>query len=51
VVFLIGSRADAESQREVSAEQAAEFLKDIEGAFFVETSAKTGQNIQLVRGL
>ena len=27
---------------------AASFLKEISGAFFVETSAKTGDNIELV---
>jgi hypothetical protein len=32
----------------VKNEQAAFFLKEIQGAFFVETSAKTGLNIEMV---
>ena len=50
-MFLIGSRADCEEKRQVDPEEAANFLKEIEGAFFVETSAKTGMNIELVHCL
>jgi len=32
----------------VKNEQAAFFLKEIQGAFFIETSAKTGLNIEMV---
>ena len=48
VVFLIGSRADLEQNREVSKEEATLFLKQIGGVFFLETSSKTGDNIDLV---
>jgi small GTP-binding protein len=49
VLFLIGSRADLAQNREVSREEAAVFLKEINGAFFIETSAKTGENVEAVQ--
>lgn len=48
VMFLIGSRSDCAANREVEASTAAVFLKEISGALLVETSAKTGDNIELV---
>jgi hypothetical protein len=42
ILFLIGARADLEGNREVSKEEAAVFLKEINGAFCIETSSKTG---------
>lgn len=51
IFFLIGARADVEMKREVSSVEASEFVKKIDGAFYVETSAKTGHNIQLVHNL
>ena len=48
VVFLIGTRGDLEERREISKEEAAVFLKELNGAFFIETSSKTGDNIPLV---
>ena len=47
MLFLIGSRADIE-QRQVRPEEAQVFLEEIGGVFFLETSAKTGQNIEVV---
>lgn len=46
VIFLLGSKNDLESQREVSIAQATAFLKEIGGAFFLETSSKTGHQIE-----
>jgi len=37
-----------QGKREVSTDQADEFMKRMEGVYFVETSAKTGQNIDIV---
>lgn len=48
VMVLIGSRLDRATQREVDPARAAAFLKEISGALLVETSAKTGENIELV---
>jgi hypothetical protein len=47
-MFLIGSKLDNEENREVDSSAAASFLKEISGALLVETSAKTGENIELV---
>lgn len=47
-MFVIAAKADIEEKREVSAVQASAFLREIEGAYFVETSAKTGLNIDIV---
>lgn len=48
VLFLVGSKADLEFYRKVTAEQAHEYLKEIGAVFYIETSAKTGHNIDLV---
>jgi GTPase SAR1 family protein len=48
VLFLIGARADLAVNREVTREEAAVFLKEINGAFFIETSSKTGENVEAV---
>jgi GTPase SAR1 family protein len=45
VVFLIAAKADIQDKREVSSEMASTFLREIQGAFHLETSAKTGLNI------
>lgn len=48
-MFLVAAKGDVEQERrEVKNEQASFFLKEIQGAFFVETSAKTGLNVELV---
>ena len=48
VFFLIGTKADLEDERKVSAEKANQFLKEFGAAFYIETSAKTGVNIEEV---
>ncbi|XP_077292484.1 RAS oncogene family member Rab14 [Arctopsyche grandis] len=45
VIFLIGNKADLESQRDVTYEEAKQFADD-NGLMFVEASAKTGQNVE-----
>lgn len=40
VIFLIGNKADLESQRDVTYEEAKQFADD-NGLMFVEASAKT----------
>ena len=45
-IFLIGNKVDLEDSRLVSKEQALKFQKDYEVDLFMETSAKTGFNIQ-----
>ncbi|HMF31242.1 MAG TPA: Rab family GTPase [Candidatus Lokiarchaeia archaeon] len=44
-VVLIGNKADLEADRQVSAEEALQLAQKIE-ASFLETSAKTGQNVE-----
>ena len=45
VIVLIGNKVDLEDQRDVSYEEAAAFAKEND-LIFVETSAKTGQNVE-----
>ena len=45
VIVLIGNKVDMEDQRDVSHEEAAAFAKEND-LIFVETSAKTGQNVE-----
>ena len=45
VIFLIGNKADLESSREVTYEEAKQFA-DENGLMFCETSAMTGQNVE-----
>ena len=47
VLFLIGSRADI-TDRKVTTKDAEAFLAEIDGVFHLETSAKTGSNIDEV---
>ena len=47
-VFLVGNKADLEDKRQVSKERAEEFCKSHQMNFFLETSAKTGLNVQNV---
>lgn len=47
-VILIGNMKDREQLREVKREQAQEFCRKNNIAFFLETSAKTGENVQKV---
>lgn len=43
-ILLVGTKSDLTVQREVSFEEAANFAKD-NGLYYIETSAKTGNNI------
>lgn len=43
-ILLIGNKADLVSLREVSTEEAGDFAKE-NGIMYIETSAKTGQNV------
>ena len=45
VLVLVGNKTDMEDHREVKEEEGKEYAKKI-GAMFVETSAKTGSNIE-----
>jgi len=47
VILLIGNKKDLESTREVSFEEASQFAKE-NGLIFLETSAKTGENVEEV---
>lgn len=44
-IFLVGTKGDLEERRQVERKIAEEYLKEIGGFFYVETSAKTGQNV------
>ncbi len=45
-IMLVGNKCDEESTREVSTEYANEMVsKILKGCGFIETSAKTGQNV------
>jgi len=45
VIMLIGNKKDLEAQRDVTYEEAAQFAKE-NGLIFVESSAKTGENVE-----
>ncbi len=45
VIILVGNMRDRKEQREVPKEQAEEFARKHKIAFFIETSAKTGDNV------
>ena len=47
-IFLIGNKADLEDKRRLTKEQGEQLCKDHKLAFFMETSAKTGFNVQNV---
>ena len=47
-IFLIGNKADLEDQRVVQKSDAEQLAKEHNIHLFLETSAKTGQNAQLV---
>ena len=46
VVILLGNMSDRENKREVPREQAEKFRRENKIAFFAETSAKSGQNVE-----
>jgi len=45
VVMLIGNKKDLEDQRDVTYEEASQFAKE-NNLIFLETSAKTGENVE-----
>jgi len=45
VIMLIGNKKDLEAQRDVTYEEAAQFAKE-NGLIFIESSAKTGENVE-----
>ena len=47
-IFLIGNKADLEDKRRLTKEQGEQLCKEHKLAFFMETSAKTGFNVQNV---
>ena len=47
-IFLIGNKADLEDKRRLTKEQGEQLCRDHNLAFFMETSAKTGFNVQNV---
>ena len=47
-VFLIGNKSDLEAEREVTTEQGENFYKQNNLSLFMESSAKTGFNTQII---
>ena len=47
-IFLIGNKVDLEDKRKITKEMSEEFCKNHNISFFLETSAKTGFNVQNV---
>jgi len=45
VIYLIGNFSDMEESREVSHEEALEFARAQQFSHYIETSAKTGENV------
>ena len=45
---MVGNQKDRDSEREVSVQEAREFQKECNIPFFLETLAKTGQNVETV---
>ena len=43
--FLVGTQADDETKRKVTQEMATAFQKEHNIDYFIEVSAKTGQNV------
>lgn len=48
VIYLIGNFADMDDQREVPHEEALQFARDQQFSHYIETSAKTGENVHEV---
>eukprot|EP01096_Ripella_sp_DP13-Kostka_P001458 TRINITY_DN1172_c0_g2_i1.p1 TRINITY_DN1172_c0_g2~~TRINITY_DN1172_c0_g2_i1.p1 ORF type:complete len:241 (-),score=82.21 TRINITY_DN1172_c0_g2_i1:70-684(-) len=45
IIMLIGNKSDLDFQRDISYEEASKFAEE-NGLIFIETSAKTGQNVE-----
>lgn len=48
VIYLIGNFSDMEEERDVTYQEAFEFARDNQFTHYIETSAKTGENVQEV---
>lgn len=48
VLILVGNKNDRENERQVSKEEGLSYMKKNGIALFFETSAKTGENIEIV---
>ena len=48
VLILVGNKNDRENERQVSKEEGLQYMKKNGIALFFETSAKTGENIEIV---
>ena len=46
IIYLVGNFADMHEEREVSYEEALSFAREQNFGHYLETSAKTGQNVQ-----
>lgn len=46
LVFLVGNQKDRETEREVATEKGEKFKKDKNLDYFIETSAKTNENVE-----
>lgn len=46
MIFLVGTKQDLESEREVSQESALRFQRDNNIKYWCETSSKSGDNIE-----
>ena len=45
IIFMVGNKSELESKREVSTERALQFKKEHGIKYWVETSAKSGDNV------
>ena len=45
IIYLVGNFADCEEEREVPYNEALEFAREQNFGHYLETSAKTGQNV------
>ena len=45
-IFITGNKSDLENERQISSDEAKEFLKSRRIKYFTECSAKTGQNVE-----
>ena len=48
IVILVGNQKDREEFREVSVQQAEEFRAKHKIPYFLETSAKSGENVETI---
>lgn len=48
IIILVGNQKDREEHREVTVQEARDFQRNNSIPFFLETSAKTGQNVEIV---